>query len=390
MTTFEETKETRVALNRNFEWGKAGGLLVSGNKSPVTLNDWTFEKADSKQIKTESYPKLYHFKPHYWFLSAGSSDTVSSIGAMTTFSDPEEIHNFSVSGLYFPDISKAGGTLNYSYDDSPRGFDLYLNQDYSKTDTSSSVVNENRKIDVNLKYTYEKKRLTFIPAAIFGIDSNNDFISKRNTKYVGGRVTAQYVANSNSDTLQSVTVVSRFAIDTPSGNDSYGNFQNRIDVWSRLNDNLLLQTRFASGKLFKSDFRRGVLFGGGQGSVQTSRFFEYYGITYGNAYGNEIINSRIKLDYELFDYYRGHELLPFLLREVHLLLGYENLKADVIYQNKKYFSNETVHSLFSGVKLKTMLFYLVPTDIDFVVSGTRLPDASTNSTVSVAINAGLF
>lgn len=385
-----ENGDYRLELRDQFYFTKKHSEIYVADAEKIQAQDWTYEPTSLDALNLTSYPNLNHFKPKYWFLAFGASENVSSFGAMTSVSDPMEVHNFSGNVLFYPKWSKLGGSFSYLYDNDPMFFETNFLQDYSLTKTSSETISDKKSFDVAIKKKYEKKRMTFMPSLFFGVDAISDFISNRSVKYFGLRANIVYAANTYKDNLQSVLFSSRFALDAPTDGDSYGNFQNKLVAKIKIIDQLTFEGKFAHGKLFKSDFKTGVLYSGGVNSLDVSRWFEYYGLTYGNAYGNSVANWRGSLDYNIKNVYQGYELLPAFLREVHGIVGMEGLSTDVIYLNNKYYRNDRIYSAFVGSKLKTMLFYLAPVDIDLVLSKTFLSDKQQSNSISLSLLSELY
>jgi hypothetical protein len=385
-----ENGDQRLELRDQFYFTKKHSEIYTADEEKVELADWTYEPAILEKLALEDYPRPDHFKPKYWFLAFGASEDVASFGAMTSVSDPMEVHNLSGNILFYPEWNKLGGNLTYLFDNDPIYFETNFFQDYSKNKTSTETINDKKSFDIAIKKKYEKKRMTFIPSMFFGIDAISDFISDRSVKYFGLRATILYAANTYKDRLQSISFTSRFALDAPTDGDSYGNFQNKLIAKLKVINELTFEAKFAHGKLFKSDFKTGVLYSGGVNSLDVSRWFEFYGLTYGNAYGNSVANWKASFDYNFKNVYQGYELLPAFLREVHGLIGMEGLSTDVIYLNDKYYRNDSVYSAFIGGKLKTMLFYLAPVDIDLVLSKTFLSDKTNANSISLSFLSELY
>lgn len=385
-----ENQDLRLELRDQFYFTKKHSEIYVADEEKLAMSDWTYEPGKLENLNLQAYPRLDHFKPKYWFLAFGASEDTASFGAMTSVSDPMEVHNFSGNVLFYPEWSKLGGNLTYLFDNDPVFFEANFLQDYSKNNTSTATINDKKSFDVAIKKKYEKKRMTFVPSLFFGIDSISDFISDRSVKYFGLRANIVYSANTYKDNLQAVLFTSRFALDAPTDGDSYGNFQNKLIAKIKIFDQLSFEGKFAHGKLFKSDFKTGVLYSGGVNSLDVSRWFDYYGLTYGNAYGNTVTNWRASLDYNIKNVYQGYELLPAFLREVHGIVGMEGLSTDVIYLNNKYYRNDRIYSAFVGSKLKTMLFYLAPVDIDLVLSKTFLSDSTQANSISLSILSELY
>lgn len=386
VTLLVENDEHRIQLKSELENIPALGHEVLGREEIVSLIKYQPKKIEVKKIDTRKYPELDHFKPHYWFFAVGSAENLTSLGAQTMFSDPEEIHSLSASTFYYNEIKKLGGNVSYNYDISPFVFEADFSNDYSKNSVNSSVINLNQTLDFNLKYVIEKNRFTLIPSAFSGIDVVEDYITHRTSKYVGVRGILEYKANTYVDSLQGVSLTSRFATDFPSNGESYLNFQNKLNVQFKIKDDMNLYLKAAMGKLFKSDFKRGVIYGGGDNSFRSSRWFDYYGLPYGNAYGNDISSARLKFDFNFLNFYKGHNLFPFYMKELHFVGGVEALKTDVIFVNDYLYRDESIHSVFLGLNAKTTMFYLAPINFEVIFSSINSPNGESVGSGSFIMN----
>jgi hypothetical protein len=349
----------------------------------------TLENTNSK-----NFPELYHMMPHYWFLAVGSSENLGSIGAMTTFSDPMNINSLNAVLLTYPSESKVGGSLDFSHKFSSVS-DLwsastFFNKEYSKTDFGPNV-DEKTEVTVGTSYAFLLKRWTIIPGLYLGTTKTNDFISNRTVNTVGVNALVTYGAESFDDTFQSLVFQTKFQNDSPDVGDSFLNTQSKIAVEARFHDRFVGGVKSSYGKLLKSNFTGGVLYGGGTSDISNTRWHEFYGIPYSNAYGNEIFTLRAFVDWNFWYIYRGKGFFPVFLKEAHLLLGREIMSADRIWLGGIRYNKKTVNSFFIGPVLKTNLFYYVPTDLELIYSSIKRPNGSgTVNQVEFNARADLF
>lgn len=369
-------------------------VVALNSEQPNTFNSQMIDE------KTESFPKLSHLKPHYWFLAAGSSENLSSFGAMTSFSDPMDVYTINATLLAYTndtnnsDVShKIGGNLTYVQ--KLVGIsDLWFingiyNQEFSKSDYSSKIIDEREGL-IGTGYNFLLKRAIYSPGIYFGASRTIDTFSDRSTASYGLRQILSYEAMSFDDIIQYALLHLRTQYDKPDIGESFLNAQMRLEAETRLSERVDLKILSSYGKLYKTGFSGGVLYGGGESKFQESRWFEFYGVPYSNAYGNEIFTFRAVIEYNFWNIYRGYGFVPFFFKEAHLLFGRESLYADRIYLDNTLLREKAVHAFFAGPRFKMNLFYYVPADIDFIFSRVAHPNGKNINQFSFSINADLF
>lgn len=371
-------------------------FLKTNRSSVAAENLSTLEfkpKEKSADLPTENYPQLYHLSPNYWFLATGNGENISSIGAMTTFNDPMDIHVLNATALIYPSISELGGSLDYvhklSQIDDLWSVNAGFNQEFSRTEINDSL-KESREFSVGTGYSFLMKKWTDMPGIFFSSSYDKDFISDRTTNSFGVRNFLIYEALSFDDFFQDLFSQVKMQVDSPERGDTFFNFQTRLLTEFRFSDTITGQVNTAYGKLFKKDFSRGVLYGGGTNSLSSQRYFEFYGIPYSNAFGNEIFTLRLAGDYNFWNIYRGYQFFPLFIKEAHLLLGRETMYADRIFLDRSLIREKAVNSFFAGIRLESNLFYYVPTNIDLIYSTTAHPNGNEVTQWTFLINAELF
>jgi hypothetical protein len=361
------------------------------NLEKFELNGVAVEFKDTETTtisEVETYPKPYHLKPHYWFLAAGTSSSPNSYGAMTSINDPMGVHTLSVSGLLYPSVSKIGGETQYTYTDHLWKSYFLLARDYV-TNTWSNYLNTTTDATLGTLYLFELKKWIYAPQLEVGRSSTSEAVSSKNSTNWVVIQSLNYRAMSTNDFWQIFLVNVEWGGNSQTDGDPYYKLQSKIDVTSNFSEDLSLNLKLSFGKLFKNDFSNGVLYGGGISLPQKTRRYEFYGLPYGDAFGNQITTSRMTLDYNLWNIYHGKNLIPFYSKELHVFGGGESLSADRIFIDNIFYKDQTLNSTFIGLNLKTNLFYYVPTDIKFISSQTTTPTGKKISFLNILLNVAI-
>ena len=358
-----------------------------GKVETVTNTSTTFQDVDPainlEELNVQSFPKMYHMQPYYWFLTSGSGENLTSIGATTTLSDPMDLNVLQASVLLYPEESRAGGSLDYIHKFSSVSdlwsMTAFFNHEYSQTEFSN-VTNVTTEGSIGTHYAVLLKRWTWIPGLNLSTTTTKDFISDRTTKAVGTTQAVSYRASVFDDFFQNLLFQLKFQNNFPDSKNDYLSAQAKISAVGRFHERVEGGVKASYGKLYKSGFRDGVIYGGGANSVGDNRWHEFYGLPYSNAYGNEIATARIYLDWNFWYIYKGHNFFPVYLKEAHLILGREAMTADRIILDNLVYREKTIHSFFIGPKLTTNIAYYIPVDFEFIFSAIKRPGG--NGTVN--------
>lgn len=373
--------------------------IIKKNKSAATavvVTEFSMPAAPTESFasqKAESYPRFDHLIPHYWFLAVGSSENLGSLGAMTTFVDPMEVHFLNATALIYPEAHKGGGSLDYVHKivkvSDQWKVRAFLSQEYSKTDFNPKI-NLDRDFSARTYYSFLNKRWRYTPGIYGGHSKTDDFLSNRSVRNVGVSQNLIYQAMTFDDFFQSLSAGVNLQTNRANVGDSYFVTQVTAEAMSRFTQSLSVSLKGSYGKLFKTDFARGVLYGGGISDFGNLRLHEFYGVPYSNAYGNEIFTARFTLDYNFRDIYRGKNLIPFFLKEAHLLLGRESLYADRIILDGIILREKMINAFFVGPRFKMNLFYYVPANVDLIFSTIAHPNGKNVNKIDFTIMADLF
>lgn len=346
-------------------------------KEKLTLKDIGFGLPAPYMLdqKEENFPKFYHFIPHYWFLTTGSSENLSSVGLQTSFNDPMDYTTAEVSVLTFPDISKVGGNFNLNHRfQNPSdllGVNFYLEQDYFQSNVSE-VVNKTRKLTMSAYYTFLMRDWNFTPAFTYGFEDASDFVSSNKLRTQTLGLQTNYQAMVYQKFWQKFSLMTSIQRNQLEDKKDFYTFRGKTSSLWRFTNRFTGGVNLSYAKQFKDDFNRGVIFGGGTSNHLNSRFFEFYGIPYGDVYGNEISTLRLFIDYNVWDIYRGKNLFPLFIKEVHLLLGREFLSAErILIENKGLLRDKVISSIFVGPKITGNAFYYIPFELEVIFSHIR-------------------
>jgi hypothetical protein len=367
-----------------------------GPPNPVAVSEFSEMPAPTQSFSStqaENYPRLDHLIPHFWFLATGSSENLTSIGALTTFVDPMEVHTLNATALLYPSVQKVGGTLDY-VQKIVRVSDLwyasaYLNQDYSKTDFNSHI-NLSRDLSFQTFYKLEKKRWTYTTGLYVGKSTTEDFISDRSVVKVGVRNKLDYQSLSYDDFFQYFNGEFNLQSNKANIGNNYLVTQLGSGLGVRFSENFTVSAKGSYEKYYKSDFSRGVIYGGGVSDITKKREHEFYGLPYNNAYGNEMFTTRFVGDYNVHDSYRGKNLFPVFLKETHLLFGRQYLYADRIILDGNILREKMINGIFFGPRFKTTLFYSLPANIDIIYSSIASSDYKNVNQIDFLLTADLF
>ncbi len=362
----------------------------------IELSAFSFNQAPINSFASEhaqNYPRVDHMIPHFWFVALGNSENLFSAGAMTTLVDPMEIYTLNATALLYPSQSKMGGSIDYNqklikYSDL-WSVSAFINQDYSKLE-SSETLNLSRDYQLKTSYKMLNNKWTITPSIFLGGSTNDDFISHRVLQNVGMGGRADYQAMSYDDLIQSLKLTLSFQGNSPDAGKTYLATSMAGEFETRFTENFsgLFSSHFS--KYFKSDFARGVIFGGGVSDLTKNRTHQFYGLPYGDVFGNTIFNLRTMIDYNFWNIYKGKNFIPFYFKEAHFLMGRESIYADRIYLDGDYLRENMINSFFFGPRVKMNLFYYVPANVDIIFSTIAHPNGKNINQVEFTLMADLF
>lgn len=365
------------------------------NTQIISTNDFVDQLPATQSFASshaEDYPRADHLLPHYWFLASGNSDNLSSIGATTTFLDPMEIHSLNTTAFIYPSVTKFGGFLNYTQK-LVSVSDLWkvstsFQQDYSKADFISSL-NLSRSLMATTYYSVYLKQWTYTPGLLIGKTINDDFISSRSTVQIGANNDLSYSALSADDFIENFSADVNFQTNQTTLGDSFFSMYLSSKITGRFTPNFRASIDTTFERLDKSDFRRGVIYAGGVSDYAKIRQHEFYGLPYSNAYGNTVFTAKEMVDYNALDVYRGKNFIPFFLKELHFLAGYESLYANRIFLNDDVIRDQMINGFFAGPRIKADAFYFVPVAIDVIFSSLNNPYGGRVNQADFIISADL-
>jgi hypothetical protein len=327
----------------------------------------------------ESYPSLRHFMPHYWMLWFNLGDTLSYGQVSTAITDPRNHHQLSLLGRYYFDIEEFAPSAAYQY----KLFDwLEVGADYVEAYAESSFTSRLDQFESTSVFALSPQywaNWSYTPLVSYSWVDDSDFISLRKKQRASLLQTVSYLPTFWDDFFQisslSVKLFHERTQERSFGGTSLGELdflglQSKLMIRNRWAKRLSSLTMASYGELYKDTFLGGVLFGGGGTSdlIGASIYHEFYGIPYGDIYGNEIFTGRFQLEFMTSENYSGNGLSPFYFKESNIIAGVDYLDAQRFYYDNQFFSNESLMSYHAGFRLDMTLFYLAPVEVDFLFS----------------------
>lgn len=326
--------------------------------------------------ETKDYFALKSLAPRWWFLSLASSSNLSTIGLQTGFSDSVNRHSGALTLESYTTDSKGnyyGGSFNYVFKQDQWITSLFGSRLVSENEVTKTLIIENE-VGANTTLRWLLRRFTLLPGLDVAYQDEDSIFSNAKLKRGGLRFGVNYQAMSLSDLVQQIGFHARYGMRFPDQGDAYEDWGaqgvGRLQFWPELS----IFGKFAYTRLEKSTFDRGILLGGGYSTSTTTRNFEFYGLNYGSAYGNEIVSFRLNLDYRALEFYRGYKLWPFFARDLRLLLGRDWISADRVIIGRQVLKDKAVNSLWGGANFRWTFAYYVPIETKLIIAKVFNPD----------------
>lgn len=319
--------------------------------------------------ETDSYPKLSHFIPRYWFLFFSVTDSTSYTFIRTALSDPRQIHTLNLGVDQYTTINKTAPQVSYTW--SPRYF--FLGGAYSESFSENSVsskVSEQKYSSVFVGKQWVGQKWYMTSQFSFLNINEEDFLSERKAELYRSSWLFRYVKPRKHQFLNHFYHkfnVAHFRLDEEF--NSHWRYQGAIGFGFNFTNSFRAEFSGAYSRLFKDDLVSGVVYGGGFSSDATeSNYHDFHGLTYSSVYGNTLYSFGSQFYYRLFSPYRQRGFIPFQFKEIGPLLGSDYIRGDRVIINAKTKTDTYAHSIFAGFRTKMRLFYLSDLNIDGLFS----------------------
>ncbi len=367
--------------------------LLADSKEEAVLTKEIKEEEERQDVfvETKDYFNFNQFKPKWWFLNFSSSSNLNTFGVMTSASDSFNRHSIDMSLLSFSSTKETyyGGYLNYMFLQDQWANNVLINRTVSENEILKTPIEENEaSFQTSLRIL--ARRVTLIPGFDLSYEDQTGSVSTAELSKLSARLKIQYEAMSLTDAIQSISLFSRYGIRLPkvgqSFKDWYVQTSGRVNIWQDFSVNGKLNY----GRLEKSGFDRGVLYGGGFTTNNTFRTYEFYGLNYGAVYGNEIIAARIAGDFRVFEFYRGYNLWPFFARDLRFIFGRDWISADRIIIGRQTLRDKAVNSVWAGANLKWTFAYNLPVETKLIFSKVFNPDGQDARETYFSIDAEVW
>lgn len=369
-------KENFCSEIKNLVPSEDGREILNYSKSDFA------EAIDSEQ----NYAPYKYLWPHYWmFYGNAGTDTLDSISIFTTFNDPLDRHLFGANISYYYDIEKWAPGISYTY--IPNSW--WTSIDYSKKfydNSLSSKENSEESTNLKLGYDFEFVHFDFTPGIQLSYSSRNDNFDNGKSHDVGVFARGVIRPYLTQDLIQEGSfLVSAFQ----RKQDHYKSYKG-YELYSKFNLGLLPSLKVdlegTYGHLDKKTNRHGILYGGGY----NQNLYSFYGLDYSDLFGNELWTTRAKFYFNVLRPYRGYDLFPAFLKEVDIIAGTDYARANYLVVKNKLKTNDTIHSYYIGAKMKTLVGYLAPVDVEVIFSTINDDDYGRVNSGFIKINSPLF
>jgi len=315
-------------------------------------------KEVSEKVKERPYPKLSHFAPNYWLLSAVSGARLTGYSAQTSLSDPKHFNTIALAATYYPTISKVGKSASYQFDWRNHLVGVSVNQNFSQPAIGADP-NEERNYSLFAGHIFKQTSLTVTPLAKVTKQSVDDFVSSReSTNYSTLLLMNRIVPFWNAFVQQfSLTFVGTY-YDVTKREQFFGH-EGRLDFSFHLHDRLKFVGKMTEGKLYSKKLSSGILYGGGIETLEVDEFHSFIGLSYSDLFGREIQTARGQLLINFARPYRGLKLFPCFIKEIDLITGLDWARAERVYLEGRggSFQNKSLYSSYVGLDVDLTLFY---------------------------------
>lgn len=358
----------------------AGELIGEEGNSSVSVNE-TFR----------DYFSWETLRPKWWFLSLTSESNLSTFGLQTGFSDSVNRHSGDILLQSYSSKKDTyyGGLVNYNFRQDQWLTNIFVKRLVSENESSKAVIDE-QELNFSSMLRVLNRRFSYMPGFEASYENQDSDISKAKLWRTSLRFRTQYQAMSLNDLMQSFSLNARWGLRFPETGKSFKDWQlftdGKLQFWPELQVN----GKIHYGRLEKSNFQNGVLYGAGYSSSTSTRNFEFYGLPYGAVYGNEIVAARLGFDYRLFEFYRGYKLWPFFARDLNLIFGRDWISADRVIIGRQVLKDKGVNSAWIGANLKWTFAYNVPIETKLVFAKVFNPDGGDVQEGILTFDAELF
>ncbi|MBP9674664.1 MAG: hypothetical protein KBD63_06170 [Bacteriovoracaceae bacterium] len=323
----------------------------------------------SLSLESKSYPKLSHFRPHYWMLFYSSNNGFDQISANTTLNDPLRIHTFSLGASYYLDLAKTVPDLSYTM----RIARNFLTLDYNRSFAQSSLgrgYNEFLSKEASFGRRAFLGGVSYVPSFYILNQDTQDFISHRESLQFGLQQTFNWDSERVDNFFDKFFFSLRLLNQKTKNFESFWGGMSKLKTDYKLGDILRAELAGSYGKYEKRGFASGVMYGGGATSSfgAGNVFHEFYALPLNDVFGNEISAGRLQFQTLFSKPYHGNKLFPLYFKEWSLVLGGEAIHGERTFFDSKIWRNELFTAIQAGVNLKADMFYALPVDLDFLIT----------------------
>jgi hypothetical protein len=353
--------------------------MISQSLTSQSLSREELEFAGSlvelSNLPTSTYPGLRHFKPKYWGFGFGGTENLTRYDVSTSLSDPLDRHTFGLMGSYYQEIKRGGGDVSYTYRPSSYGFTVGASKGYLLRGTRQSA-DESTRYEASFFRQFRLARLTYTPSLFAAKEEIDDFLSSRSQDLTGLSQAFVYRPLYSHSLIGTTILTTSVYHQRTDGFKAFFGERHKLMLNLRPGwDRMTLELTGAMSRLRKSSFLDGVVYGGGSAALYNlGGFHEFYGVEYGDLFGNFMRTARGVVDLRLIDHYRGPGFFPLFLKATHLRLGVDYAKTQAVFLGRDRIRRGELTSLHGGLSFKTDMAYFVPVEIDLIYAQVLNPE----------------
>lgn len=366
-------------------------ITFENKNGEVKKNKLVKTQIEQIKVSDKNYNPLHYLRPSYLLILFSNIANLESTNLVTGLVDPIGRHAFDFQFDFYNHNeiqSPVPRFMAYQYNNNLSTYTFGQSKLYSFS-LFNGQINESQNLFANYQKTFFLNSIPNIFSIGLVKQNLEDFISKRETMSYEVGYSLTHMNNQIKSLYQSLRFDSVFTQTKVLGMKEFYGIRLGLMSSHNVGDFLKLSADAKLSKFFKDDLKRGFYSAGGFSSFFTGNVnHQFFAVNQGDIFGNEIITSRINLDYNLFDLYFSKSLLPIYLRNISLISGLEYAKAKYIAADSTLFINEYAQAAYLGLNFNTVFFYGVPTSIKLLMTNLFYPSSSTGALLF--FNASLF
>ncbi|MDA8791940.1 hypothetical protein N9N67_01770 [Bacteriovoracaceae bacterium] len=357
------------------------------------------EKRESKKLteansdKEEKYSLWDHFYPNFLYLNYSLIFNLETLFLQTSLEDPLQKHYLGVDIATYlePTPQPVAGSFAYSYNyldpliysvfySSWLAKNLFFNEIFQNEYYGVGVTRKNlifKDYDLSARYFHKYLNELFLATDFQDVLK----VALSDTKDYGSYL----------NLFQGYSWRLGMLGNKPRGFKEYYGHEAEVETYWRLHSEIGFNLNLQHYQLYKDDFRRGTLQGGGVNSFLTGEYtFDFYPLDFQSFIGNELFKFEVKINHLAWSIYDGPENFPLFFKEGYLVYGVQTMKSDFIFTNNDIYRDKTLTAFFIGPSFNLTAGYLLDAKIQLIYSDVISPIDDKLSSLQLLFQANVF